>query len=212
MKRSFLQYLFLLGLLVLSLTACQEKPKEDPVTVIKIGETTPSLSATATPTAAATNTPTPVPTNTSTPSPAITAPETISPTPPFPSPAEERKDFLSLLNAYRKDEGAAAVVSDETLTLLAGVRLAEVSVTGLSHVRPNGEEYDSLLPTYHAKAAAVCEFVFSLSGVTEEKAFAAFAESKEHASEMLRDYTHMGFAADGTYVVVLFAKDFLADD
>lgn len=198
----------LLGVVLFVFAACQKEPEKDPVVVVKLGETgTPSPS----PTEAPTDTPTPAATNTPTPSPSPTPAVTDAVTPvpvsdtPTPVPAT---DFLSLLNNYRKENGVAAIVTDETLTLLAGVRLAEVSVSGLSHTRPNGEEYESLLPVYHAEAAAVCEFVFSLSGVTEEKAFAAFSGSKEHAKEMLRDYTHVSFATDGTYVVVWLAKDF----
>ena len=161
----------------------------------------PTEAPTATPTAAATNTPTPTtePVATITPTPLPTA----EPTAPVPEDA----DLISLINRFREEKSLSAIAEDETLSMCAAVRLAEMKSTGLSHERPDGSPFGSVFAVYGLTGTDAVELVYeNQSNLTPEAAMEAFFASKSHQQALAGEWDQIGIAEDGQRVVVLLLR------
>lgn len=210
------KFLILLILGCLCFTGCEDKKPKEKVSVVHLAPTnettvspTPSASKDETPTPEPTSTPTPAPTNTPTPTekPALpTATSTPTPTVTDIPIVDEKMNLPDLINQYRATNGKNPLKEEESFSLCAAVRLAEMSGTGLSHTRPDGTSFGTVFATYNVSGEEAIELAYESKQMSTAKAFQAFSVSKENQAALLGDWTGIGVAMDGTRAVLLLIR------
>ncbi len=128
---------------------------------------------------------------------------------------KNRKDYeklLEIVNGYRKELDREPLVLDENLTLLATIRAMELAYyNNVSHVRPNGKSYASILTEFSISPSWSGENIAAGQQNVEEAAL-SWRESDGHYKNMVNvNFTKVGlgmYKLEGTGYGIYWAQLF----
>ena len=135
-----------------------------------------------------------------------TAPGTQLPPPPASVPAEVR-DFVTLMNQHRVDQGLAPLAWDDRVAAVAQAHSADmVARSFFSHTNPDGASpFDRLAAAGITYSSAGENIAYGYP--TAESVLTAWLNSPGHRSNIENaGYTHHGVGLVGTHWTHLFIK------
>lgn len=116
-------------------------------------------------------------------------------------------EVLNITNEYRAQNGLAPLQLDTSLTYAAMHRAAEMAhlddgSSQVSHTRPNGQKFSSIIYVYGISCSAIGENILDVYN-TSQSAMNGWINSTTHRDNILGNYTKIGVgvavASNGVY-------------